>query len=76
MGCCRFCAAGVRLDLDVPTWVDQLLGSFVQTDPRLVQLSWLLPQPAPRHTNGRRNGSTAIASARASAGLSRTASAR
>lgn len=29
-------AAGVRLDLDVLTRVDHLLGSFVQTDPRLV----------------------------------------
>ncbi len=29
-------AAGVRLDLDVLTRIDQLLGSFVQTDPRLV----------------------------------------
>ncbi|WP_204456587.1 aldo/keto reductase [Actinokineospora baliensis] len=28
-------AAGVRLDLDVLGQVDQLLGSFVQTDPRL-----------------------------------------
>ncbi|MCR6485852.1 aldo/keto reductase [Amycolatopsis sp. OK19-0408] len=29
-------AAGVRLDLDVLTRVNHLLGSFVQTDPRLV----------------------------------------
>jgi hypothetical protein len=29
-------AAGIRLDLDVLTRVDHLLGSFVQTDPRLV----------------------------------------
>ena len=29
-------AAGVRLDLDVLTRIDQLLGSFVQTDSRLV----------------------------------------
>jgi hypothetical protein len=45
------------------------------TAPRLV---WSPPtsQPEPRQTKGRRNGSTAIASASASAGLSRTASAR
>ncbi|EFL09343.1 aldo/keto reductase [Streptomyces sp. AA4] len=36
-------AAGVRLDLDVLMRVDQLLGSFVQTDPRLV---WT-PPPGP-----------------------------
>src|SRR6201999_4537697 len=29
-------AAGVRLDLDVLPRIDQLLGSLVQTDPRLV----------------------------------------
>ena len=29
-------AAGVRLDLDVLTRIDQLLGTLVQTDPRLV----------------------------------------
>lgn len=33
-------AAGARLDLDVLTRIDQLLGSFVQTDPRL---TWTPP---------------------------------
>ncbi|UOX88969.1 aldo/keto reductase [Amycolatopsis sp. FBCC-B4732] len=38
-------AAGIRLDLDVLTRIDHLLGRFVQTDPRLV---WSPPaQPAP-----------------------------
>jgi aryl-alcohol dehydrogenase-like predicted oxidoreductase len=37
-------AAGVRLDLDVLTRIDQLLGSFVQTDPRLV---WSPPARVP-----------------------------
>ena len=36
-------AAGVRLDLDVLTRIDQLLGSYVQTDPRLV---WSPPAQA------------------------------
>ncbi|MDQ7805077.1 aldo/keto reductase [Amycolatopsis sp. A133] len=37
-------ATGVRLDFDVLTRIDQLLGSFVQTDPRLV---WSPPAQLP-----------------------------
>jgi len=44
--------------------------------PRATSVIRRRSQPEPRQTKGRRNGSTAIASASASAGLSRTASAR
>lgn len=39
-------SAGVTLELDVLSQVDHLLGSFVQTDPRL---AWTPPTSAPEH---------------------------